>query len=180
MAFPIFPSSDPISKAESLEKWIRISPKKRGISFSPSLKKNPTHAGIRITKPQSFPAPPSTTLPLKSVTPGVKDKGKSILINVAHKQTGAHDGFGTDLAGPCSPTLGSPLRTAAPPLFWYLLWRIFLLLFSPALAVLPVASLTSPLQATEIFSSPSNVSPSIHPSAEDFMKHDGDKDFSLT
>jgi len=50
---------------------------------------------------------------------------------------------------------------------------------SPALAVIPVAIPTSPLQATEFFSSPSNVTPSEHHKAEHFTEHDGDEDFFL-
>jgi len=40
-----------------------------------------------------------------------------------------------------------------------------------------MGSPTSPLQATEVFSSPSSISPSIHPSADDLMDQDGDEDF---
>jgi len=47
------------------------------------------------------------------------------------------------------------------------------------LGVSPLGSPISPLQATEVFSSPSTASPSIHPSAEDLMEHDGEDDFFL-
>ena len=45
------PSDDPLAHDESSDKWIRISPKKRGRSFTPSLGKKPSHTGIRISEP---------------------------------------------------------------------------------------------------------------------------------
>ena len=103
-------SADPHAQAESSEKWITISPTKRGRPFPP-FKTKPSHSGIRSNEPQSFL---TTSLPPTPAALGAKDKGKSVLVNVAHKQSTTLPAEGADQAGPCSPTLGSFLKTAAP------------------------------------------------------------------
>ena len=169
-------SAEPNFQAESSERWIRISPKKRGRSFHPSLEKKPTHSGIRIQEPLDVPAPPPNPSP---AVLGSKDKGKAILSEAPSKQTSSLHSGGATQPGPCPPPLDPGLTTAAPP---FVPGPAVAPLSSPPLPVGEISAVhspTSPLQATEVFSSPSNVSPSIHPSGEDLMEQDGDDDFFL-
>ena len=113
------------------------------------------------------------------VTPVAKDKDKPVMADMVRKQTASHDGVLPRIVGHCSHATSSPMRTptlshdlvptmATPPSP-----------HSPAVAIIPMASPSSPLQATEVFSSRYNVTPLEHHTAEDFMEHDGDEDFFL-
>jgi len=172
-------SADPPSQAESSEKWIRISPKKRGRSFPSSAQKNSSPLGIRLAEPRIVSASPPAPAAPKLADPGMKDKGKAILLPESLLQPAAsQDGLPAPV-GPCSPKSGPILKSIAPPLTVAPSVTSLPNPPSPAPAVLPVASPTSPLQATEIFSSPSSASPSIHPDGEDLMEQDGDEDLFL-
>ena len=167
------PSVDPHVQAESSEKWIRISPKKRGRPFTPSLGKKPSQTGIRITEPQAVPG---TVIPPPSPTLGSKDKGKSIVDPVVPTLTPTLSAEKVAQNGPSSSLPDSSLHSAGPPV----MAPPVMPAHAPSiLGVSPLGSPISPLQATEVFSSPSTASPSIHPSAEDLMEHDGEDDFFL-
>jgi len=171
-------SSDPQPPAESSEKWIRISPKKRGRSFPPSAGKKPP-SGIHISEPVLSPPAPANPLPSKGTSPVLNDKGKSVWVDENFKHSASPPGVEPSLVPQCPPVVAPTLRPSvtspdlgpavAPPTSPR----------SPMVIGLPCASHTSPLQATEVLSSPTNDTPSAHFSAEDFMEQDGSDDFFL-
>jgi len=125
------------------------------------------------------PAIPAESPPPEVTSPAVIDKGKAILVNVDCKHSVPNDGISPPIVVQYSPSAASPLR---PSFLAQAVVPVVVtspLPSSPVVVGLPAASPTSPLQATEVFSSPSNVTPSDHYSAEDFMEQDGTEDFFL-
>ena len=171
-------SSNSQPPADSSEKWIRISPKKRGRSFPPSAGKKPP-SGTHISEPVNSPTAPANPLPPKETSPALNDKGKAVLVDENCKHSVTLPGFGPSLVPPCSPVVAPTFRpTAITPGLGPAVAPSPSPI-SPMVVGLPCASPTSLLQATEVLSSPSNDTPSDHFSAEEFMDQDGTDDFFL-
>ena len=173
------PSSSTIPPpADSSEKWIRISPKKRGRSFPPSFGKKPS-SGIHIAEPVDSQAVPANSKPTKETSPALNDKGKAVLTDLDCKHPASLSGCDPSLVAPYSPIVAPTVRPTATALGLEPVVVPSPSHTRPVVIGLPSASPTSPLQATEVLSSPSNITPSDHFSAEDFMDQDGTEDFFL-
>jgi len=103
---------------------------------------------------------PATSPPPKETSPAMKDKGKAILVNLDCKHSASLDGISPSFVAQCPPSAASPLRSPSLPQELVPIVTTSPSPLSPVVVALPVASPTSPLQTTEVFSSPSNITPS--------------------
>lgn len=162
-------SSSDTGKASPDKKWIRISPKKRERPFPTSHQGKQPPVKHKISEP--FP-PPSIA---PSHTPEKKDKGKdkAVLNDSLPKARGS----GT--RPPHSPVVVCQPLTEPNPLPFVSSTPVQNLSPSRTTPLTVSSSPSSPLQATEVFSSPS-LDPLTESQGDDHaMDHDGEDDFFL-
>ena len=97
---------------------------------------------------------PATSLPPREASPTMNDKEKAVLVDLDCKHSASHYDIDPPLVAPCPPAVASSFR---PPFIAHGLVPVVATSpspLSPVVVGLPIASPTSPLQATEVLSSP--------------------------